>query len=701
MKKIISTFLQLLVVNFLLAQITVPKVIVEKTDDLTLALPDSTKGKIKILNGQLTLGGYINNAYENNSPSSYLTLDALGNVTKSASSNLESNNSWLKLDGTPPSTIDDDIYTEGKVGIGTDAPLEKLDIGGENANILFSEAKSLHKITVKDFGSGPTHLASGLIQFNAPDTVNSKSGSLDIRTPQNINMKTGVGDINLIAGNTNWRPGKAGNINILAGNSFSTGTPGDVTIKAGHATSTVPGGGLLIQSGHGGGSSSGGTLRLEGGKSGSSSGITGGEIEIVGGERFNNWVLSKAGDVFIKGGLDNTTGGTKGGLRSGNVNIETFEAGEYQSRIFVGGYDNYAGKIGIGTTKPTAELHIKGDLRLEDYIADNFDNATPTKYLTLDANGNVTKSDVQIIDSSSYTFEKIQNNENFGILIKENGVEVKLITWDICELIENCVVAVKPRGVFGNDNVGNRETGAQFIFDVSANDNIENCGETISYTINNLINTTISGIAPDYNITPIAAGNFSFNYEVSCGTTLLGSATVNGTTSGTSEQLIWTAFNEMVFDTDVNELIRSTPGATNWKASAHSVNTIPANTDGYIQSVIQDVVNNNNHYFIGLDETGADGGGIYPAYTNIDYGLYVYPGGTLGVFENGVNKYTVGNPTTQWIGGNIIKVQRINNTIYYSLNSNVFYTSTINSTSQLKADVAIDKGVIKSATMSY
>ncbi len=82
MKKIISTFLQLLVVNFLLAQITVPKVIVEKTNDLTLKIPDEKTGKIKLSNGQLQLDNYLNNNHNEDNPVSFLTLDEAGNVTQ-------------------------------------------------------------------------------------------------------------------------------------------------------------------------------------------------------------------------------------------------------------------------------------------------------------------------------------------------------------------------------------------------------------------------------------------------------------------------------------------------------------------------------------------------------------------------------------------------------------------------------------------
>ncbi len=46
----------------LYAQLTVPKLIVEKTADITLAIPDSSQGQIKLLNGQLNIQGSENKA---------------------------------------------------------------------------------------------------------------------------------------------------------------------------------------------------------------------------------------------------------------------------------------------------------------------------------------------------------------------------------------------------------------------------------------------------------------------------------------------------------------------------------------------------------------------------------------------------------------------------------------------------------------
>lgn len=41
-----------------------------------------------------------------------------------------SSKGWLKTDGTDPESINDDIYTNGKTGISTDIPQEKLHVKG-------------------------------------------------------------------------------------------------------------------------------------------------------------------------------------------------------------------------------------------------------------------------------------------------------------------------------------------------------------------------------------------------------------------------------------------------------------------------------------------------------------------------------------------------------------------------------------------
>lgn len=75
---------------------------------------------------------------------------------------------------------------------------------------------------------------------------------------------------------------------------------------------------------------------------------------------------------------------------------------------------------------------------------------------------------------------------------------------------------------------------------------------------------------------------------------------------------------------------------------------------------------------------------IETAYTTIDYDLFIGTGGAIGVYENGVLKYSSGTA----IANDILRVERINgNTIKYSKNGIVFYTSLTTSTAELLANI--------------
>ncbi len=76
------------------------------------------------------------------------------------------------------------------------------------------------------------------------------------------------------------------------------------------------------------------------------------------------------------------------------------------------------------------------------------------------------------------------------------------------------------------------------------------------------------------------------------------------------------------------------------------------------------------------------------SYTNIDYAIYIYRSGNtrlLRVYENG--SYMGNFP--QWVDGEIMRVERVWNTVEYKRNWVVFYTSLIPSANDLYVDLAL------------
>ncbi len=154
MKKLLFTLTSFFILNhYLIAQITVPKLIVEKTDDITLKLQDSTQGKVKVLNGQLQLTKYADSIFNNLNPASFLTLDAEGNVTKS---NLiavlpDQSSIFDDVEGNPATKTSTDInYMNGNIGIGIQNPNAKLHV---EDGYIFTTADKHARINVINKGN--------------------------------------------------------------------------------------------------------------------------------------------------------------------------------------------------------------------------------------------------------------------------------------------------------------------------------------------------------------------------------------------------------------------------------------------------------------------------------------------------------------------------------------------------------------------
>ena len=137
--------------------------------------------------------------------------------------------------------------------------------------------------------------------------------------------------------------------------------------------------------------------------------------------------------------------------------------------------------------------------------------------------------------------------------------------------------------------------------------------------------------------------------------------------------------------------ITKTAGAAWGNAGAASEQVLPANTDGWIEMIAQEI---NTYRMFGLSATNTNN-----SYTSINYALFPAINGALRVYENGSNKGTFGTYSI----GDKLRVERTGTTISYKKNGTVFYTSTASSSGQLIADVALytNGATISNAVASF
>lgn len=110
-----------------------------EADDSGFIILDATDTKPALtISGdqQLKLDQYIGGTFDNSSPAYTLTLDVNGNVTKSPYPTEEEDSTdadWLKTDNSAASSINDEIYTLGKVAIGGTTLEQELHVTGNIA----------------------------------------------------------------------------------------------------------------------------------------------------------------------------------------------------------------------------------------------------------------------------------------------------------------------------------------------------------------------------------------------------------------------------------------------------------------------------------------------------------------------------------------------------------------------------------------
>ncbi len=117
-------------------------------------------------------------------------------------------------------------------------------------------------------------------------------------------------------------------------------------------------------------------------------------------------------------------------------------------------------------------------------------------------------------------------------------------------------------------------------------------------------------------------------------------------------------------------------GGTGWGHGAASPNSLPANTDGWVETTVSQI---DTYRMIGFSSSNIDAG-----YVSIDFAVYL-TGQAAYVFENGNNHY---GPISITLG-DVLRVERSGTAIIYRLNGNAFYSSVTSSTGSLVVDMSL------------
>jgi len=144
-------------------------------------------------------------------------------------------------------------------------------------------------------------------------------------------------------------------------------------------------------------------------------------------------------------------------------------------------------------------------------------------------------------------------------------------------------------------------------------------------------------------------------------------------TPWTSQNIAWT--NKVGVTVDGANTLSKT-ASTGWNAGATGANQ-PFQGDGAVEWVASET---NTARMVGLSYTNVDN-----SYTSLNYALYTNHFGNLYAFESGVNTRTYGAYQT----GDVLRVERVGATIFYSVNGVPFYTSTVPSGGSVFADTSL------------
>ena len=170
---------------------------------------------------------------------------------------------------------------------------------------------------------------------------------------------------------------------------------------------------------------------------------------------------------------------------------------------------------------------------------------------------------------------------------------------------------------------------------------------------------------------------FSFfsisNANAQCFFTLTGDTTANKSCKYALENVVWTNLSGTV--AAQNDIIKI-GGTNNWDADATSANKVYNN--GFMQTI---VVETNTNRMIGLNSVNSN-----TSYTDLEYAFHLISGGELRIYENGSNMGSWG----YYSAGDTLRIAVMNNVVFYLLNSNIIYTSTVTPTLPMFVDMSIN-----------
>ncbi len=152
--------------------------------------------------------------------------------------------------------------------------------------------------------------------------------------------------------------------------------------------------------------------------------------------------------------------------------------------------------------------------------------------------------------------------------------------------------------------------------------------------------------------------------------------TCQGTVPGSKNEgdIIW--IDVVGVSVSGNSLTKT--AAKGWgNAGAASEQVLSTNTDGWVEMIAQET---NKYRMFGLSISNSNSN-----YNTINYAMYPATEGRLQVYENGVKRGDFGS----YASGDRLRVERTGASITYKKNGAIVYTSTISSSGQLVADVAL------------
>lgn len=144
------------------------------------------------------------------------------------------------------------------------------------------------------------------------------------------------------------------------------------------------------------------------------------------------------------------------------------------------------------------------------------------------------------------------------------------------------------------------------------------------------------------------------------------------------DNITWT--NVVNATLDAGAAIYPSPATTTWGSGASSLDRLQAGANGWVEfkALAQEQA-------IGLSENDVNAN-----WQTVQYGFFVTGSGasyTYTVIENGISKTTA----AALAATDVLRVERINNTIYYKKNGTQVYSSATTSTTSLVVDITLNK----------